>query len=113
MSWKNEPKKYDEYVGFVYCITDKSNKKKYIGIKKFWTKKGKETNWKSYVSSSAKLKGMDVNNPKLFEKEIIHLCKSITEMKTREALIQLMFYDNGRWDELYNEMINIRLRIRK
>jgi len=113
MGWKNAPKRYEEYIGFVYCITEIKTNKKYIGIKKFWTKKKKETDWKSYVSSSGKLKGLDVNNSRKFKKEITHLCKTVTELKTTEAYIQLTYYMTGRWNELYNEMINIRLRIRK
>lgn len=102
-----------DYVGFVYLITCKKTKKKYIGCKKFWTKKKKLTNWKTYVSSSGKLKGMDINNPKLFKKDIIYLAKTITEMKAYEAYLQLQAYWNGRWEEYFNEMINLRIRIRK
>lgn len=101
------------YIGFVYMITDKKNQKKYIGIKKFWTKKGKETDWKTYVSSSGSLKGFDINNKRKFKKEVLKYCSTVTEMKTYEAYLQLKYYWDGRWDELYNEMINIRLRIRK
>lgn len=100
-------------VGFVYEITEKKTKKKYIGIKKFWTKKGKKTNWETYVSSSGKLKGMDINNPRKYSKKIVRLCDSITEMKCWEAWMQLEYYTSGRWNELFNEMINVRLRVRK
>ena len=103
----------ERYVGFVYLITEKKTKKKYIGIKKFFTKKKKETNWKVYVSSSGKLKVFDINNPKLFKKEIIYLATSVTDLKAYEAYQQLKYYWDNRWDELYNEMINIRVRIRK
>jgi len=102
-----------EQVGFCYIITEKSTKKKYIGCKKFWTKKKKPTNWKTYVSSSGKLKGMDINNPKLFKKDIIYIAESITKMKAWEAYLQLQAYWNGHWDEYYNEMVNLRVRIRK
>jgi len=102
-----------DFVGFVYIITEKKSDKKYVGIKKFWTKKGKPTNWRTYISSSAKLKGLDVNNKRKFKKDIFLLCETITEMKATEAWIQLDFYMQGRWHELFNEMINVRLRIRK
>jgi len=102
-----------EFVGFVYIITEKKTNKMYIGCKKFWTKKGKPTNWKTYVSSSGSLKGFDINNPKLFKKDIIYVAESITKMKAYEAYMQLQFYWNGKWDQLYNEMVNLRVRIRK
>ena len=106
--------KQNGWVGFVYIITEvKKPHRKYVGIKKFFTKKSKPTNWRNYVSSSGKLKGLDINNKRKFNKEIIMYCSSITHMKTNEAYIQLSYYMDGKWDELFNEMINIRLRIRK
>lgn len=102
-----------QYAGFVYLITCKKTNKRYIGCKKFWTKKGKETNWRVYVSSSGKLKGFDINNPKLYKKDILYLATSITDMKAYEAYLQLQAYWNGKWEELFNEMINLRVRIRK
>lgn len=112
-SWLKTPRDITPYIGFVYLITDKKTKLKYIGIKKFKTKKGRETNWRTYKSSGASLKGLDVNNKKLYKKEILKCCKTITIMKCYEAYLQLKYYHEGRWNELLNECINIRLRIRK
>ena len=61
-----------DYIGFVYCITDKSNDKKYIGKKLLMSKrrlpplKGKtrrrikivETDWQKYYGSSEEVKLM-------------------------------------------------------
>jgi len=114
MSWVNAPRTTPKkYVGFVYQVTELKTGKKYIGIKKFWTPKGKETNWRKYNTSSGKLKDCDLNNKRKYRKEITHLCESVTEMKTTEAYLQLQYYMTGRWNEIFNEVINIRLRIRK
>jgi hypothetical protein len=116
MTWKNAPEIIDKkYIGFVYEIKDKENNKKYIGIKKFWkkTKKGlKESDWKTYNSSGV-MKDIIKNNPKRFNKKIIYMCETITEMKLRETYIQLTYYFTGKWDLLYNEVVNVRLRVRK
>jgi hypothetical protein len=54
-----------EYFGFVYCITNKSNQRQYIGRKYFWSfrkppgKKRKvkqESDWKKYYGSCPELK---------------------------------------------------------
>lgn len=116
----------EEYIGFVYEIYDKLTKKKYIGIKKLWQPynlaplKGnknkrkflKESDWRTYNSSGVMKEEIE-KNPERFVKTIIRYCKTVTEMKAKEAYIQLDYYFNGRWEELYNEMINLRLRIPK
>ena len=123
--WKDEktPKKY---IGFVYEITNKKTRKRYIGIKRFWKKytlpplKGKkrkrhflkETNWRTY-NSSGLIEEEVRQYPKRFEKRILYLCKTITDLKATEAYEQLNAYMDGEWDMLYNEVINLRLRIRK
>jgi len=125
--WKNIPKDITPYVGFVYTILEKDTQIGYIGIKKFWKtikrkplkgKKNKrhetvESDWKTYNSSSSILQEKIKNNPDNYEKEIIRCCKSITEMKCYEAHAQLSFYVRGSWDLLYNEVVNLRVRIRK
>jgi len=68
--WTYEGKNFDsdsidEYFGFVYCITNKSNGRSYIGRKYFWSfrkppgKKRKikqESDWKKYYGSCPELK---------------------------------------------------------
>ena len=55
----------DNFFGFVYCITNEQNGRKYIGRKYFWkfrTPRGKkrkvksESDWKKYYGSSEELK---------------------------------------------------------
>ena len=127
MTWNNIPQDIIPFVGFVYCITEIDTNMKYIGIKKFWKTvklkplKGKkrkrkkivETDWKTYNSSNKILQQKLENNPDNYSKEIIECCTTITRMKALEAYMQLDYYFNGNWNKLYNEVINLRLRIRK
>jgi len=125
--WLYVPKNLDNYVGFVYQINELDTDKKYIGIKKFWkickykplkgNKKKrlikKESDWRTYISSSLIIQEKIKKNPNNYERIILRPCKSVSEMKAFEAYIQLEYYVEGRWDELYNEVINVRMRIRK
>ena len=68
--WRYNERVFDsddigEYFGFVYCITNKSNQRQYIGRKYFWSfrkppgKKRKvkqESDWKKYYGSCTELK---------------------------------------------------------
>lgn len=139
-TWENsEILDFDNDIGFVYCITEKDTGMKYYGIKKIYTIKKlpalkgrtkkekerraklkgnkrhvkKETNWRTYNSSNKELQEKISNNPGNYEKKILKGCKSLTEMKTTEAYLQLKEYLFGDWNSVYNECINLRLRIRK
>ena len=95
----------EDCVGFVYKITNKQTKKFYIGKKSFYSRtskkvKGrtnkkwtvKESNWRSYCSSSKELqediKSLGIEN---FEFEILELCKSKRQMSYFETNYQFLF----------------------
>ena len=108
-----------DYVGFVYEIKEKDTGMKYIGIKKFWKKKRNkkrekvQSDWRTYNSSCKQLALKMDKNPENYEKKILRLCKTVTEMRLYETKIQMDYYFDGRWNELFNEVIHIRVRIRK
>ena len=113
----------EEYVGFVYLITNLTNGKKYIGKKlaKFKvTKKPlkgkknkrrstKESDWRDYWGSSDTLNA-DVENlgPENFTREILYYCTSRGELSYLEAKEQ---FDREvlKTDEYYNGIINVRV----
>lgn len=101
MNWQYNGKDYDgptkEMEGFVYLITNKTNGKKYVGKKNFWTRrkdpktgrrKKKEGDWKNYYGSCDELKA-DVKSlgAEHFLREILYLCphkKSMSYYETYE-----------------------------
>lgn len=112
-----------EHVGFVYCITNLQNDKKYIGKKTFLSRrtlpplKGKkrkrkivkESDWQDYYGSSEEIKQMILEDKAdLFKREILHLCNSKGEMAylemkeqvDREVLLS---------DEYYNGIIQVKI----
>ena len=72
-----------DHFGFVYLITNKSNKRKYIGRKYFWSfrkPKGKtrkvkqESDWKKYYGSCPELKeDIKKYGKEIFSREILSL----------------------------------------
>lgn len=113
----------EEFYGFIYCITNKTNNKKYIGKKQSITKrkkplrKGKknrqsvikQSDWKTYTGSCNDLND-DIQKigKENFEFEIIRFCNSkwelgyyeVCEQISREVLVK---------KEYYNGIINCRL----
>lgn len=108
MTWFYKGVPYDEpseeYYGFVYKITNKTNQRSYIGKKLFWFKKTKilkgkkkrylaSSDWKDYYGSSISLKkDIELEGVDNFTRDIIMLCKSKGECSYYEAKAQ---FDNN------------------
>lgn len=112
----------DNYVGFVYIITNKQNNRRYIGkkllrrtkrksikgkIKKFFI----ESDWRWYWGSNTELldniKETGYSN---FYREILRFCKSKAECSYFEAKFQFennVLLDSEKW---YNSWISVRCR---
>lgn len=113
----------DDYIGFVYIITDLSNNKKYVGKKLLQSKrklpplKGKtrrrtvvkESDWQDYFGSSDEVKALvEEKGPGNFHREILHLCHSKGEMSYLEAKEQFEREVLLR-DDYYNGIINCKI----
>jgi len=112
----------ENYIGFVYCITNNVTGKKYIGKKLFKntrrTKvKGKsrrkitikESDWKNYWGSNKVLqedvKTLGEDN---FERVILKLCKTKGECNYWEAKYQMQ-YEVLESDSWYNDWIMVKV----
>ena len=109
-----------DYVGFVYCITNLTNNKKYLGKKNFYfskskTVKGKkkrfkvESDWRDYYGSNKELNAdVTLHGEGNFRREILKLCKSKAEFGYYEAKYQ---FDNKvlESDDWYNSWIMCRI----
>ena len=110
---------FKSLVGFVYCITDLTNDKKYIGKKNFWSTtrlkplKGKsrkrvvkkESDWMKYHGSNEEVKLLvEKDGTERFKREILRLCASKGEMtyfEMKEQIDREVLFS----DEYYNEFI--------
>ena len=112
-----------EWVGFVYLITEKDTDMKYVGKKLFHRKitrpplKGKkrkrieyvESDWRNYFGSSENVKMvLKENGEDAFHREILHLCKSKGDCSYLEAKEQFD-RDVLLRDDYYNGIINCRI----
>jgi hypothetical protein len=113
----------ENFIGFVYIITNLKNNKKYIGKKLFQFKKtrpplkGKtrkrrstiESDWREYWGSSEKLQE-DVNQlgPENFTREILYFCSSKGEMSYLEAQEQFNRHVLLT-DDYYNGIIDVKV----
>lgn len=121
--WQTSLEIPENCYGFIYKITNKVNNKFYIGKKQMVTKyrkplkKGRknresvirETDWKSYTSSSNELNADIAKYGKdNFVFEIIHCCNSKAQLAYFEAKIQFS-YDVLITENCYNGIINCRI----
>lgn len=104
--WYHNDKEFDEalaseYYGFIYCIENLTNGRKYIG-RKFFTKshsrqvKGKKkksrvpSDWKEYWGSSDELlSDIEKLGQEKFKRRILRLCKTLGECKYQEMIEQV------------------------
>jgi hypothetical protein len=113
----------EDYIGYVYCITDLTNNKKYIGKKLFRSTrrlaplKGKtrkrtvikESDWQDYFGSSEEVKllvtELGCDN---FKREILHLCNSkgeLSYMELKEQMLREVLLN----DDYYNGIIQVKI----
>jgi kynurenine formamidase len=124
--WFYEDKEIDEaaleeYIGFVYLITNEVNGKQYIGkklLKKTRTKKVKgkrnkkvvtDSDWRDYYGSNAALKE-DVARlgPENFKRTILKLCKSKGTCNYWEAKYQMQ-HEVLENNSFYNDWIMVKV----
>ncbi len=125
MTWLYDSKPIDEtslepYVGFVYCISNTVDNKKYIGKKLFKFKRSKtvkgkkkkilvDSDWKTYWGSNKQLHlDLEELGEKVFKREILKLCKSKGECNYVEAKYQFEF-SVLETDSYYNEWIQVKV----
>lgn len=122
-TYKNEPLTEipEGYEAFVYCITCRSNGKKYIGKKLFKftrtsKRKGKrvkkqvDSDWLDYYGSNKELlEHVALYGEDKFDREVIRLCKTKGEASYYEAKEQ---FDRDALisESYYNSWIMIRVR---
>jgi hypothetical protein len=114
---------HEDMFGFIYEITNKVNGKKYIGKKQCIRKikrkplKGKtrnridhrESDWKTYTSSSNELnEDIQKHGKENFEFRILKVCGSKWELGYEEIKEQIS-RDVLRRDDYYNGIINVRI----
>lgn len=107
--------KSNNYVGFVYKITNLETNQAYFGKKQFFSKRKLkpmdtrrttlESDWKKYYGSASSIKD-DVKRlgKDRFKREILYLCKTLRAMSYYETKLQFMF-DVILDDKYYNDNI--------
>ena len=109
----------DDNFGMVYCITNITNGKRYIGKKSFSKTKTYQKNkkkkrkrvasdWLSYTGSNDLL-NEDIKSGHQIKKEILHLCKSkglCSYYETKEIFDRSCLLNN---DHYYNMWVYVRI----
>jgi len=116
----------EDYVGFVYQITEIETNKKYIGKKFFWSTKRlpplkgkklrrkvtKQSNWREYFGSNGELiKLVEDKGGESYHREILRLCRTKGECSYYEAKLQFD-YDVLLRDEYFNEFVGCKIHSR-
>jgi len=114
----------DDYVGFIYLITEKDTLRQYIGQKVFFNKiakkplKGKknrriskkQSDWMDYYGSSDELKNqVDLKGKENYIREIIRLCSSKSEMNYWEAYEIFNRHALLQPEKFYNSWVSSRI----
>lgn len=110
-----------ENYGFVYCITNLTNNRKYIGKKFFYSSKTKQvkgkkkkfkapSDWQTYYGSNEELKkDISVQGREQFKREILYLCVSkgtCGYLEAKEQFVRGVLES----DDYYNTWIMCRVR---
>ena len=126
LNWEYDDKDFTEDLigdnyGFVYEITNLTNKRKYIGKKFFYSAKTKQvkgkkkkvkvaSDWKTYYGSNAELvNDVKIHGEENFKREILHLCKTKGEcgyLEAKEQFVRGVMES----EDYYNTWIMVRVR---
>lgn len=116
-----DPQDVENYIGFVYIITNLLDDKKYIGKKLLKFKKTKrlkgkkkkilvESDWQSYYGSNDVLKNdVKQHGEDNFKREVIRFCKNKSELTYFELKEQII-HGALESDKYYNSWIFVRVR---
>lgn len=125
MTWIYENKPFEEIpdgiIGFVYEITCKSNGKRYLGKKNFFFSKTKQvkgkkkkikidSDWQTYYGSNKEIQEhVALYGEHNFERKILRLCKSKSEMNYYELREQMINDVLFKEKEYYNSYVGTRI----
>lgn len=111
----------ESVVGFVYCITNIADGRRYFGKKTFYFSKTKvvkgkkkrikvESDWREYYGSSEDLK-LDIAKvgKENFKREVLHFCKNKGMMSYMELKEQMDHRVLEHPDQFYNRQIHCRI----